>query len=251
MNEALAISAATRVTLAADLRRLGVAAGDTLFIHSSFKSLGPVNGGAETVVRALEDAVRAEGTLLMPVFNLIEKGHEKRAAMWEVNTTPSSVGWLTEYFRILPGTVRSDHYSHSVAARGRRADEFVAGHRSFEGPRSPWDLPPWGKTFGAHSPMWLAYEDPDGKVLMIGVEYHSSTYCHLIEVLDWNRRLAANPQAEYRWINRETLGAYWDTLGRLQRGQVGQAPCRLFAIRDFVDTLRAAVMREPNRWFKQ
>ncbi len=32
----------TRTSLARDLRALGVGAGDTLFVHSSFKSLGEV-----------------------------------------------------------------------------------------------------------------------------------------------------------------------------------------------------------------
>ena len=32
----------TRTSLARDLRALGVRAGDTLFVHSSFKSLGEV-----------------------------------------------------------------------------------------------------------------------------------------------------------------------------------------------------------------
>ena len=54
----------THETLTHDLKNLGVELGDTLFIHSSFKSLGPVEGGAGTVVGALEDAVGREGTHL-------------------------------------------------------------------------------------------------------------------------------------------------------------------------------------------
>ena len=62
----------TRETLARDLRDLGVEPGDILFVHSSLKSLGPVNGGAGTVIDALEDAVGPEGLVLMPSFNLVE-----------------------------------------------------------------------------------------------------------------------------------------------------------------------------------
>ncbi|MBT7549777.1 MAG: aminoglycoside N(3)-acetyltransferase, partial [Gemmatimonadetes bacterium] len=112
---------ATQVSLCADLCRLGVEPGDILFIHSSFKSLGPVDGGAETVVRALEDAVGSAGLILMPSFQLVPSERDQRAAGWDWATTPSTVGWLTEYFRRMPDTVRSDHYSHSVAARGGRA----------------------------------------------------------------------------------------------------------------------------------
>ena len=145
----------TRERLVQDLLNLGVESGDILFIHSSFKSLGPVEGGAETVVGALEDAVGPEGLVLMPSFNLVEM--DKRAEIWNIETTLSTVGWLTEFFWQMPGTYRSDHYSHSAAARGKGARAFVADHLSREGYRSPWDREPWGKTYGLHSPMYRAY----------------------------------------------------------------------------------------------
>jgi aminoglycoside 3-N-acetyltransferase len=229
---------------------LGVADGDTLFVHSSFKSLGHVEGGAQSVVEALQEVIGTDGVLLMPSFSLKPKEKEVRAALWNVQTTPSTVGWITEYFRTLPGTVRSDHYSHSVAARGRGAEAFVSGHRERLGMSAPWDLEPWGKTYGSASPFIKAYEDARGRLLMLGVDYHSSTFCHVVEVMDWNRRLAQDPKAEYYWLDRAKAGAHWDAVGYLKRGKVGQAECRLFGIRDFVDTLAAAVRAEPWRWYK-
>jgi aminoglycoside 3-N-acetyltransferase len=240
----------TRETLRRDLSALGVETGDTLFVHASFKRLGPVQGGADAVIGALEDALGHGGLLLMPAFNLSEKGNAARAAVWDIGSSPSTVGWLTEYFRTMPGTFRSDHFSHSVAARGRNADEFVTGHRSKDGLRSPWDLAPWGQTYGTHSPMMKAYERPRGKILMLGVDYHSSTYCHLVEVLYWNHRLERDAKAEYYWLDRPKIGAHWDEIGHLSRGRVGSAESRLFRIRDFVDALLDAVEREPGRWFK-
>ena len=44
-------------------RELGVNEGDTLLVHSSYKSLGEVEGGPATVVRALEAALGAAGLL--------------------------------------------------------------------------------------------------------------------------------------------------------------------------------------------
>ena len=107
-------------TLSRDLRNLGIDSGDTLFVHSSFRSLGQVEGGASAVVRALEEATNPDGLILMPSFNLLDNTR-LRAQTWDPDKTPSTVGWLTEYFRTMPGTYRSDHYSHSVAARGRNA----------------------------------------------------------------------------------------------------------------------------------
>ena len=224
----------SRENLRSDLVALGVSCGDTLFIHSSFKSIGVVGGGALTVVQALEDAVGATGLVLMPSFNLIQR--EERAVLWNHASTSSTVGWLTEFFRLMPNTWRSNHYSHAVAARGFGARQFVADHLAQEGYRSPWDLKPWGRTYGTHSPMFRAYEN-NGKLLMLGVDYQTSTYIHLVEVIIWNRRLAMEPNILYKGLDRPLLGAYWAGIGRVQQGLVGNASCRLFDIRDYVDTL--------------
>ena len=194
----------TREKLAQDFMKLGVEAGDMLFIHSSFRSLGPVDEGAGTVVAALENAVGPEGLILMPSFNL-DGGRVERTASWNIETTLSStVGWMTVFFHQMPGTYRSDHYSHSVAARGKGAQAFVADHLSNEGHKSPWDCEPWGKTYGTHSPMYRAYE-ADGKLLMLGVDYNSSTYIHLVEVIHWNKRLKEDAEARYIGLNRPAL----------------------------------------------
>ena len=233
----------TRQSLAENLSNLGIESEDLLFIHSSFKSLGPVDGGADTVIGALEDVVGARGLILMPSFNLIDK--ELRTKVWDVETTPSTVGWLTEYFRKMAGTYRSDHPSHSVAVRGKGASEFVTGHLLSKGFKSPWDRNGWGRTYGTHSPMFKAYEE-NGKLLMLGVDYESSTYVHFVEVVIWNARLARNSAAEYPKLDRPALGAFWDQAGNLMRGLLGDADCRLFNIRDYVDALLHEVQGNPH-----
>lgn len=234
----------TREKLTQDFTDLGIDKSDTLFIHSSFKSLGTVDSGAGTVIAALEEAIGQDGLILMPTFNL-RPSREERVASWDVPTTPSTVGWLTEFFRQMPGTYRSDHYSHAVAARGKNAEAFVADHLKREGYQSPWDLHPWGKTYGTHSPMFRAYK-ANAKLLMIGVDYNTSTYIHLVEVIYWNKRLTDNAQAAYIGLNRPKLGAFWDTLGELRRGKVGDSDCRLFHIKTYVNTLLTEVERNPN-----
>ncbi len=230
--------------LARDLKRLGVEAGDILFVHSSFKSLGPVSGGAIAVIEALECAIGSDGLLLMPSFNLVE--WEERAATWDHAATPSTVGWITEQFRLLPGVYRSDHYSHSVAARGKGAEEFVADHLSLEGLCSPWDRKPWGKTYGVHSPMYRAYR-AGAKVLMLGVDYSTSTYIHLVEVIYWSKLRAGCQGGDgtppFPAIDRPVLGAYWERTGTLDRGRVGDADCRLFSVPIYVEALLAEVER--------
>jgi aminoglycoside N3'-acetyltransferase len=238
----------TRESLAADARRLGIEAGDTLLVHSSFKSLGPVEGGAVAVIGALEDVLGPEGLLLMPSFNLVAS--EKRADTWNLATTPSTVGYLTEYFRTMPGTVRSDHYSHSVAARGKEAAAFVGDHLSLEGFESPWDLAPWGRSYGTQSPLMKAYRCPVGKVLMLGTNYKSSTYCHVVETMFLAWRKSLKDDAAFNYINREEVFVFWDSLNRQHRGKIADADCRLFGIREFVDTVLAAAKQEPRRFFQ-
>ena len=238
----------SQAKLTQDLRDLGVQPGDTLFIHSSFKSLGPVPGGAGTVIGALEDAVGPAGLILMPSFNLVD--FEDRPGTWDVDAAPSTVGWLTEFFRLMPDTYRSDHYSHSVAARGKGALEFVSGHLSREGMRSTWDQEPWGKGFGTHSPMNRAYR-ANGKLLMLGVDYMSSTYCHFAESIHWNKQLKHDPDAGYPLLDRPSLGKFWDRNGKLARGSVGDAHCRLFGIRDYVDALFSEATSNPGPYWSE
>ena len=234
----------TREKLIQDFTNLGIEKGDTLFIHSSFKSLGPVDGGAGTVISALAAAVGRDGLILMPSFSLLPS-REERIASWNIGRTPSTVGWLTEFFRQMSDTYRSNHYSHAIAARGKGAKAFVADHLRREGYESPWDQPPWGKTYGTHSPMFRAYKT-NAKLLMLGVDYESSTYAHLVEVIHWNKRLIEDPEAEYIRLKRSKLGAFWDEVGRLRQGLVGDAPCRLFRIKDYVDTLLKEVEWNPE-----
>ncbi len=227
-----------------DFIELGIEKDNTLFIHSSFKSLGQVEGGAETVITTLEYVIGKDGLILMPSFNL-RPTLEERVQSWNVDTTPSTVGWLTEYFRQMHGTYRSDNYSHAVAARGKGAKAFVADHLSTEGYQSRWDYSPWGKTYGTHSPMFRAYK-ANGKLLMLGVDYQTSTYIHLVEVIYWNKRLAKDPDADFVSLNRPVLGEFWDSLGNLSKGKVGDSACRLFHIKTYVDTLLNEVEKNPK-----
>ncbi len=49
--------------------RLGLSAGDNVVVHSSLSSFGKVDGGADTVIDALEAVITDAGTLVMPTFS--------------------------------------------------------------------------------------------------------------------------------------------------------------------------------------
>ena len=97
----------------ADLQELGVKNGDNLLVHSSLRSLGKVEGGAETVIRGMLEALGGEGTLLFPALSYVAVNAAN--PVFDVRNTPSCVGALPEYFRTRPGTVRSLHPTHSMS----------------------------------------------------------------------------------------------------------------------------------------
>ncbi|PJD00128.1 hypothetical protein GQ37_000385 [Janthinobacterium sp. BJB1] len=163
----------TRAGLAADLARLGVAPGDTLFIHSSLRSLGYVEGGAAAVIGALQDAVGAQGTLLLPTYYLPGGTVRATCAMKEYVFDPrrhgTSMGRLPEAFLASAGIHRSIHPTHSVSAWGRHAAGLTEGHH-----RAP-------SIFGAGSPWQRFIGCTQAKVLGLGISMGPVTFYHALE----------------------------------------------------------------------
>ncbi len=79
-----------------DLLALGIKAGDVLMVHSSLKSMGQVEGGAETVIAALRAVLGEEGTLMLPALSYATSCESSFFSNLE---TPSCVGHITEVFR--------------------------------------------------------------------------------------------------------------------------------------------------------
>lgn len=150
-----------------DLSALGIKRGDTVLMHSSFKSLGGIEDGAAGFFRGFLDLLGPEGTLVLPT--LTHRQVTRENPFFDVRTTPSCVGYLTEYFRTqVPGTARSVHPTHSCAAIGQQAEYLLSGHEQ--------DLTP----VGVHSPF---HKLPliGGKILMLGCGLKRCTSMHGIE----------------------------------------------------------------------
>jgi aminoglycoside 3-N-acetyltransferase len=176
-------TAYAREQLVADLRRLGVVAGDVVMVHASLRAIGPVAGGAAGVVAALDAAVGARGTLLMTIGArddwawVNEHPEHERAALlagsppFDAATAPADpdVGVLAEIFRTTQGTVVSDHPEGRFAARGRRAGDLVA------------DVP-WDDYYGPGSPL-ARFVDLGGKVVRLGADIATVTLIHYAEYL--------------------------------------------------------------------
>jgi aminoglycoside N3'-acetyltransferase len=170
-------------TLTSDLRRLGVLPGDVLMVHASMRAIGEVEGRAEGVVRALEMAVDADGTVLMNLGArddwdwVNERPENERAALlagatpFDCFRTPADPdnGVLAEVFRQMPGTLVNDHPDARFGARGKSAPQIL-------------EHLPWNDYYGPGS-ILERFVEADGKVLRLGADLDSVTLLHYAEYL--------------------------------------------------------------------
>lgn len=117
--------AVTRGDIEDGLQRIGLAAGDTVLVHSSLRSFGRIDGGADTVVAALQAVLGPRGALVMPTLTL---GAREDQIVFDVRRSPSTSGTLTEVFRQRDDVCRSHHPFSSAAAWGWGARELCAHH---------------------------------------------------------------------------------------------------------------------------
>jgi aminoglycoside N3'-acetyltransferase len=120
----------TREELISDLKAAGIAAGDIVMVHASLSQIGNVAGGPETVIHSFIDVLTPEGTLIMPVYNSAEVMLKdfKHDKLFDLRTSPSLTGKITETFRTRPGVVRSSHPFSSSCAWGKQAHYITDGH---------------------------------------------------------------------------------------------------------------------------
>ncbi len=154
--------------IASDLLNRGLKRGGAVLVHSSLKSLGPVPGGPETVIRGLLEALGPEGTLLMPALSYRYVNAE--SPYFDLRTTPSNIGAFPEFFRVREGTLRSLNPTHSVCAVGPLAEALLGSHQRDSTPCGP------------NSPFRLLKER-EGQILMLGCGLRPNTSMHAIEEL--------------------------------------------------------------------
>ncbi len=157
----------TKDQLVQSLRQLGIHPGDLLMVHSSLKSFGRMEGGADAVIDALQEVLTEAGTLAMPAFTDCAEGGSRGA--YDANSTSIEkwVGLIPETFRQRQAVLRSGHPTHSVCAWGKKAAEFLQQD-------SPCD------TFAADSP-WGKLRSQNGKVLFLGEAIGGNTFLHACE----------------------------------------------------------------------
>ncbi|MFD8478736.1 aminoglycoside N(3)-acetyltransferase [Kitasatospora sp. NPDC059673] len=253
--------------LVGDLDKLGIRPGETLLVQASLRSVGQVAEGASGVVRALREALGADGTLVVytatpensrtsSYYRAATAGltpaelRKYHAAMpaWDAVTTPASptMGRLAEEVRLLPGALRSRHPQTSFAAIGPRARQLTERHL-------------WRSHLGEDSPAGRLYRG-GARCLMIGVPVWCCTPLHLLEYWQPGRQsqqyrcVVRTPSGERRWRTFTGLrlqDEHFPAMGRvlagglggvLESGPLGDAHCYLMPIREAVDL--------ADNWFR-
>ena len=160
--------------LADDLRRLGLAEGDLVCVHTALNAVGYLVHGPDTVIDALGAVVGERGTVMMPTFSGGDSTYRYVTSApppFDPRSTPSTTGALPERFRRCPGVLRSLHPTHSVAARGPLAEELVRGHERSETPFG--DGTPYARLLGS-----------GGKVLLVNTNGNSVLH-RMEEQMGW------------------------------------------------------------------
>jgi len=146
--------------LLAGFQKIELTASKVIMVHSSYKSLGGVQGGAETVIDALLDFVGPQGTVLMPTFNF-ESWTQNH--YFDIQETPSRMGIITELARLRPDARRTPHPLYSFAALGQRKKEFAACD----------DV----EAYGPDS-VFALFHELNGTIVSIGLHWNSTFSMH-------------------------------------------------------------------------
>lgn len=230
----------TKKDITAGLRELGLRAGDIVVVHSSLKSFGEVDGGADTVVDSLLEVLGSKGTLAVPTFNF-EPG------VWDHANTRSIVGAITEAVRARPDAIRSNHPTHSVAAIGPLAEVITENHEKVD-------------PFARGSALYKALQ-AGGKILQLGVTHTTNSTIHVAEeiakvpYLERQRNvgiLRPDGKVTNKWIRRPGCSQGFNAVDEIlyEKDQIaevmiGKCKARLMTARAVIDAALELLRFDP------
>lgn len=146
------------------LKTFQIEPGKPVLVHTSLKTIGEIDGGADTLLSALISHFTKDGGLLcIPT-------HTWTKAVMDRSKAETCVGVLPNIAATHPNAIRSMHPTHSIAVFGDRekALEFVKGEIQANTPTSP------DGSYGN-------FYKEDGYILLIGVGHDKNTFLHCIE----------------------------------------------------------------------
>ena len=256
------VMAVTRQDVTQTVKALGIQAGDTVLVHSSMKSFGYVEGGPEAVIGGFLDAIGEEGTLVMPT--LIQQDFRNAYRDWHMDR-PSDVGLITEVFRKMPGVLRSDQATHSVAAIGPKAEWITEGHTAF-GPR----FGPVGDYAFSYSSPWQKLYDMNAKIVFVGVGTRKNTMKHLVEheviearqkaiegrpggeeLKNQIRHFGTNPEGVWPYLDAVKMQEQFEQAGLLRHAHCQSSEFLCIEAKVSSDFTRKKMEEELTEWYTE
>ena len=147
------------------LESQGVKHDDTLAIHAALRAAGPIEGGADGLIDALQEYL-CDGLLLIPTHTWAVVNAAN--PFFDVRHTVPNIGTLARVAAFRPDAVRSLHPTHSLAVFGKGAREYIRGEEHSATPA------PMG---GCLSRLYERH----GKVLLLGVGHERNNYLHAVD----------------------------------------------------------------------
>ena len=235
-------------------QRLGLVRGDNLMLHSSLKSFGYVEGGADTVINALLHTIGEDGTLMVPTLTGRREDSPVAPPVFDSYSSKCWTGVIPETVRTRKGAVRSLHPTHSVVAIGSLCELLTSHH---EKSQSPCDqASPYYKNalFGGY--ILLAGVDQESNTSihsceeLAGVPYHLQseiTECSITD--DKGSKLTVRNRL-HNWEKPATdfnkLEKLWKRQGLIRTGKVGNSQIRLIQAKEMFEVTIELLTRQPN-----
>lgn len=231
-----------RSRLARDLEKLGLEPGGLAMVHCRMSALGWVTGGAETIVRALLNALGPDGTLIAytgwqdaPPDNLDALGDEAKRIYLEehpaydprVALARRDHGRVPEALRIWPGARHSGHPEAGVTAVGPVAEVLTAEH-------------PYDDAYGAGTP-YARLVELDGQVGMLGAPLESLTLVHHAEAI---ARVPGKRRVAYRYPVFEGGERVWRTFSDIDTSQGALPYERITGEEDYIEHIARSALVE-------
>lgn len=239
-----------KAELITGLKKLGLREGMEIEVHSSLRSMGYVEGGAETVIEALMECVTRQGSIFMPALCFspelkLTKEDQAMGITVKIRKLPedepkTAMGIIADTFRQREdvvtgaGTIRTSGW-------GANAEEAVKG----------------GFSHVIHN---------DGKALLLGVDIYKLTAMHYVEdimpkeigdIFAPTKEVCSKYPAD-EWLIEcgEPPVKPWYTIqnmayqkGLIKDGYIGKCKCMFFDIWDVVSLYRKELETNPFKLY--
>ena len=209
-------------------------------VHCRMSALGHVVGGAETVVRALLDALGPEGTLMAytgwqdePPDDLDALDDEASRVYLEehpaydprVALSRRDHGRVPETLRTWPGARHSGHPEAGVAAFGPLAEAITAEH-------------PYDDAYGAGTP-YARLVELGGRVAMLGAPLETVTLVHHAEAV---AEVPGKRRVSYRMPVRVGGERLWRTFSDIDTSDGALPYERVLGEEDYIEHIARSAL---------